>query len=98
MSQPTNKPTNKSMSCPLRRENLRQLVPLADSTIYDMEQRGDFPRRFYLTPRTPVWDADEVQAWLQARKEMGTSLQEAKHKPDVRMRKTRPVWVLRRAA
>ncbi|GHU45211.1 transcriptional regulator [Betaproteobacteria bacterium] len=82
---------HKSMSCPLRREDLRRLVPLADSTIYDMEQRSDFPRRFYLTPRTPVWDADEVQAWLQARKAGGTPLQTDKHKPDVRKRKARPV-------
>jgi len=27
------------------RQQLREIVPLADSTIYDMEQRGEFPRR-----------------------------------------------------
>ena len=28
----------------IRRHQLREIVPLADSTIYDMEQRGEFPR------------------------------------------------------
>jgi hypothetical protein len=26
----------------IRRQQLREIVPLADSTIYDMEQRGEF--------------------------------------------------------
>ncbi|MGY3603821.1 MULTISPECIES: helix-turn-helix transcriptional regulator [unclassified Bradyrhizobium] len=30
----------------IRRQQLREMVPLADSTIYEMEQRGEFPRRF----------------------------------------------------
>ena len=33
----------------IRRHQLREMVPLADTTIYDMEQRGEFPQRFYLT-------------------------------------------------
>ena len=32
-----------------------ELVPLADSTIHEMEQRGEFPRRFALSPRCIVW-------------------------------------------
>ena len=44
----------------IRRTELRQIVPLADSTIYEMERRGEFPQRFFLTPRCVVWDlADE---------------------------------------
>jgi prophage regulatory protein len=35
----------------IRRNELRLLVPLADTTIYEMEQRGEFPRRFNLTSR-----------------------------------------------
>ena len=27
----------------IRRHELREIVPLADTTIYDMEQRGEFP-------------------------------------------------------
>ena len=33
----------------IRRPELRWLVPLADSTIYEMEQRGEFPQRFNLS-------------------------------------------------
>ena len=48
----------------IRRHELRLIVPLADSTIYEMEKRGEFPRRFNLTPRCVVWDLEEVEAWL----------------------------------
>ena len=46
----------------IRRHQLREMVPLADTTIYDMEQRGEFPQRFYLTSRCVVWDLSEVEA------------------------------------
>lgn len=52
----------------IRRQQLREIVPLADSTIYDMEQRGEFPQRFYLTSHCVVWDLAEVEAWLEARR------------------------------
>jgi prophage regulatory protein len=39
----------------IRYPELHQLVPLADTTIYAMERRGEFPRRFNLTPRFVVW-------------------------------------------
>lgn len=32
----------------IRRHELRLIAPLADSTIYEMERRGEFPRRFNL--------------------------------------------------
>lgn len=72
----------------IRRQELRQIVPLAETTIYEMERRGEFPRRFNLTPRCVVWDLVEVEAWIEARKQaprVDTS------KPDVHLRKTRPV-------
>jgi prophage regulatory protein len=52
----------------IRRVQLRDMVPLADSTIWEMEQRGEFPLRFALSPRCVVWDLAEVEAWLQARR------------------------------
>lgn len=52
----------------IRRAQLRDMVPLADSTIWEMEQRGEFPLRFALSPRCVVWDLAEVEAWLQARR------------------------------
>ncbi len=74
----------------IRKHELRQIVPLAESTIYEMERRGEFPRRFNLTPRCVVWDLAEVEAWIEERKRaprLNIS------KPDVYLRKTRPVRV-----
>lgn len=39
----------------VRRSELRQIVPLADSTIYELQRRGEFPQRFFLTARCVVW-------------------------------------------
>lgn len=76
---------------PIRREDLRKLVPLADTTIYEMEERGEFPRRFYLTSRCAVWDLNEVEAWLRERRRTDLAVPA----PDVRKRKTRPVRATR---
>lgn len=75
----------------INKKELRQIVPLSDTTVWELEQRKDFPSRFYLTPRLPVWDYDEVIDWLEKRKAVGASLVQPKHKPDVRTRKSRPV-------
>jgi prophage regulatory protein len=72
----------------IRRHELRQIVPLADTTIYEMEQRGDFPRRFALSPRCIVWDLAEVQAWLLARRAKPIARAQ---QPDVTKRNSRPV-------
>ncbi|MFP3688031.1 MULTISPECIES: helix-turn-helix transcriptional regulator [Burkholderia] len=72
----------------IRRQELRLIVPLAETTIYEMERRGEFPRRFNLTPRCVVWDLAEVEAWIEQRKQAGRG---SVLKPDVHLRKTRPV-------
>ncbi|MBR7981655.1 AlpA family phage regulatory protein [Burkholderia cenocepacia] len=72
----------------IRRHELRQIVPLAETTIYEMERRGEFPRRFNLTPRCVVWDLAEVEAWIEQRRQ---APRRSVSKPDVRLRKTRPV-------
>lgn len=72
----------------IRRHQLREIVPLAESTIYEMEQRGEFPRRFALSPRCVVWDLAEVEAWLASRR--AAPIARAQH-PDVKQRRTRPV-------
>ena len=76
----------------IRRHQLREIVPLADTTIYDMEQRGEFPQRFYLTARTVVWDLGEVEAWLEQRRQASRA-KDIKRAPlpDVNLRKARPV-------
>jgi prophage regulatory protein len=72
----------------IRRQELKQIVPLADSTIYEMEQRGEFPRRFALSPRCVVWNLAEVEAWMAERRARPI---ERAQPPDVRRRLTRPV-------
>jgi prophage regulatory protein len=72
----------------IRRQQLREMVPLADSTIYEMEQRGEFPRRFALSPRCVVWDLSEVQAWLASRRSEPIARAQ---RPDVTKRRSRPV-------
>lgn len=74
----------------VRRRDLRKIVPLADTTIYELERRGEFPRRFYLTSKCVVWDLDEVEKWLTDRRT--ASLQGRVNRapdPDVRRRKFR---------
>jgi len=76
----------------IRRHQLRELVPLADTTIYDMEQRGEFPQRFYLTARCVVWDLSEVEAWLEDRRRASRAKAMKRAPiPDVHLRKSRPV-------
>lgn len=79
----------------IRRHELRLIVPLADSTIYEMEKRGEFPRRFNLAPRCVVGSrrgrnvAPTAPADLSGRtREDGACPCPA---PDVRQRKTRAV-------
>lgn len=72
----------------IRRQQLREIVPLADSTIFGMEQRGEFPRRFALSPRCVVWDLSEVEEWLASRR---TQPIERGQQVDVRYRRSRPV-------
>jgi prophage regulatory protein len=40
----------------IRRTELRKMVPLADTTIHEMERRGEFPRPFHLTSQCVAWD------------------------------------------
>ena len=75
----------------IRRSELRQIVPLADSTIYELERRGEFPQRFYLTARCVVWDLAEVMAWLQSRRQAGSNGAKKAPMPDYRQRARRPI-------
>ena len=70
----------------IRRQELRQIVPLAETTIYEMERRGEFPRRFNLTARCVVWDLAEVMAWLQSRRQAGSNGVKKAPMPDFRRR------------
>lgn len=72
----------------IRRQQLKEMVPLADSTIFGMEQRGEFPKRFALSSRCVVWDLGEVEAWLASRRAHPI---DRGQQVDVRHRRSRPV-------
>lgn len=60
------------MSILINRKKLHSIIPLSERTIFNMEQRGEFPRRIALTSRNVAWDLCEVEAWIEARKSSGT--------------------------
>ena len=45
---------------------LLAIVPIAKTTIWRLERRGQFPRRISISPRRVVWRRSEVEAWLSA--------------------------------
>lgn len=55
----------------INRKKLLAMIPLSERAIYNMEQRGEFPRRIVLTSRNVAWDLGEVEAWIEARKSSG---------------------------
>lgn len=61
--------TNKIL---INRKKLQAMIPLAERTIYNMEQRGEFPRRIVLTSRNVAWDLAEIEEWIEVRKSSGT--------------------------
>lgn len=52
----------------INRKTLLAMIPISDRSIFNMEKRGDFPRRIALTSRNVAWDLAEVQDWIDARK------------------------------
>jgi len=50
------------------RKTLLKMIPLSDRTIYNLEQRGEFPRRIVLTSRNVAWDLKEVEDWIDERR------------------------------
>ena len=56
----------------INRKKLLAMIPLSERTIFNMEQRGEFPRRIALTSRNVAWDLAEVEEWIEARKSLGT--------------------------
>lgn len=56
----------------INRKKLLAMIPLAERTIYNMEQRGAFPRRIALTSRNVAWDLAEIEEWIEVRKSSDT--------------------------
>lgn len=55
----------------INRKQLRKIIPLCDRTIFNMEKRGEFPKRFTITSRMVAWDLHEVEDWIEARQSAG---------------------------
>ncbi|HEX7642587.1 MAG TPA: AlpA family phage regulatory protein [Noviherbaspirillum sp.] len=52
----------------INRKKLLAMIPLSERTIFNMEQRGEFPRRIVLTSRNVAWDLAEIEEWIESRK------------------------------
>ncbi|QXQ08266.1 AlpA family phage regulatory protein [Sphingosinicellaceae bacterium] len=50
-----------------RMKQLVAVLNLSASRIYEMVQKGEFPRPFKLSTRASAWPAAQVRAWLDAR-------------------------------
>jgi prophage regulatory protein len=55
----------------INRKTLLSMIPLSERAIFDMEKRGEFPRRIALTSRNVAWELSEVEAWILRRKQSG---------------------------
>ena len=55
----------------INRKKLLAMIPLSERTIFNMEKRGEFPRRIALTSRNVAWDLAEVERWIAARRSSG---------------------------
>lgn len=51
----------KAHSMLINRKTLLKMIPLSARTIYNLEQRGEFPRRIALTSRNVAWQLSEVE-------------------------------------
>ncbi|AVZ00263.1 transcriptional regulator [Lelliottia sp. WB101] len=58
----------KAHSTLINRKTLLEMIPLSTRTIYNLEQRGEFPRRIALTSRNVAWQLSEVEQWIADRK------------------------------
>ncbi len=50
------------------------LLRISRSTIYKRRQAGDFPAPVRVSPRRILWQADELEAWLQRQVEKDASV------------------------
>ncbi len=55
----------------INRKKLLDMIPLSSRTIYNLERRGEFPRRIALTSRNVAWDLSEIEKWIEDRKTSG---------------------------
>ena len=68
----------------IRRDQVLTKTGLSRTNLYLLERKGEFPQHFLLTPRCAVWFEDEIDNWLEARRE---AVVKAAPWPDVVLRK-----------
>lgn len=51
----------------LRRSEVQSVCGLPTSTLYELMERGQFPRPIKISARTVAWLEDDVARWQQAR-------------------------------
>lgn len=56
----------------VRKPEVNDMTGLPDSTLYKLEQRGQFPKRFRVTARLVGWLRADVEAWIRERAEART--------------------------
>jgi prophage regulatory protein len=48
--------------------NSKKGITWSKPHLWRKERAGEFPRRLYVGARTPAWDEDEIDAWIEERK------------------------------
>ncbi|MER8760327.1 AlpA family transcriptional regulator [Mesorhizobium sp. M0976] len=66
-------PNALSLKQTIRRPELRRIVPIGRHHHLRNGTTGEFPQRFYLTPRCVVWSLAEVEAWIEQRRRVSNS-------------------------
>lgn len=56
----------------IRLPEVLRIAGVSKSTIYRLEQAGQFPRRFKIGPAAAGWDRDAVERWREERRTGGT--------------------------
>ena len=51
----------------LTKQQLRELIPLAYSTIWHLMRRGEFPKALRIGRQRVAWREDEVREWIASR-------------------------------
>lgn len=57
----------------INRKELLVMIPLSARTIYNLELKGEFPKRITLSSRSVAWELCEVERWIEDRKSSGLS-------------------------
>ncbi|MCX7553641.1 AlpA family phage regulatory protein [Marinicella sp. S1101] len=53
----------------IRWNDLKEYLPFSKSTIYSMIKEGRFPAPIKLSVRVSAWSLEDVNEWLEARKQ-----------------------------